>query len=635
MIDFTKFYLSILFILGAIFCSGELYASSGEVTKSGRNFVATVDGETVYNGRDFIFAIQAAANNLTAGRSSKEIVRIKTSGSTGRHSWDGDLKAVNIPSFTILDFEGNTMDVNDDRDNTIVPIRGQSVSDIEIRNMRITGNPRYGMWIQSCENVTLSQIHISIPKATSIGLGIRIDDHRGPLSKNVSIDYVYVENSQHHAVETYGVDGINIGTVETRDTGGCGLLLNYTANATVGTVNAYRASNGGGYAAFRAANHAGPNITVDKVIARECGRGVFAVSGSYGITINSVDIEGSTSHGMLIENTQDFLVKGGIIANCGAEGVRITSRSDGEFLPSQYVTVENLRVSGCTYGVRETLPYTNHNSILNNDLRGNETCLYYEGEGTVATGNDCGDGGTGAALDGTYMIVARHSDKVLEVYASSTDNGGNVVQWTNLDGENQQWTLSSVGDGYYQITNVLSGKALEVYGQSTENGGNIVQWDYLGGTNQQWKINDLGDGYYSIINRGSGKAVDIEAISSDDGANVLQWDYSGGYNQQFSLMPVTDKSTTTTTARKAPVEADLEGEEQLAGLTPYPNPTTGSFSIKMAGEFEYMIYDQVGRVMEQGKAKNNLQTGDDLNAGIYLIRIRFDQQISQFKLIKE
>jgi hypothetical protein len=97
---------------------------------------------------------------------------------------------------------------------------------------------------------------------------------------------------------------------------------------------------------------------------------------------------------MLIEDTEDFTVNGGVIRNAGAEGVRITSRRlgqgpGGDHHPASQVTVQNLRISGCPWGIRETLPRTNNNRILNNDLRGNENCYEIQGEGTIAEGNLC------------------------------------------------------------------------------------------------------------------------------------------------------------------------------------------------------------------------------------------------------
>ena len=77
-------------------------------------------------------------------------------------------------------------------------------------------------------------------------LGVRIDNYgdKTEPSRNIRIDSAYVSGASSHAVETYGVDGITIGTVTARNVGESGLLLNQTVNATVGTVDAENAGAG-------------------------------------------------------------------------------------------------------------------------------------------------------------------------------------------------------------------------------------------------------------------------------------------------------------------------------------------------------------------------------------------------------
>lgn len=347
--------------------------------RSGGKEVATVAG--------YMPALDAAIAALTPGRTAAETVHVWDDGLSGDHEWDGDLRTVDVPSHTVLDFHGTTFRVNDSVGaDDVVPLRIRDAKDVTVRNLRITGNPRYGIRVEAGDDVTLSQIHLSLREATSIGLGIRIEWRKGRWSRNIAIDHVYGEHCATHVVETYGVDGLEIGSVEARETGGCGLLLNATRNARIGRVSAYRATPGGGYAAFRIANDAGPNIAVGEVIARECGRGFFSVNGSRGCTIDRVDIEGCTSHGILLENAQDITIRGGTIRNCGSEGVRISSRR--EFHRSERNTVEGLAITGCARGIRETGP-SDGNTFRGNRLSGNGTCLELEGAATVAADNEC------------------------------------------------------------------------------------------------------------------------------------------------------------------------------------------------------------------------------------------------------
>lgn len=382
--------------------SAQTTTREAEVIRSDEVWKARVGAVTLYSGLDMIEAIQAASNGLTPDRNWKETVHIRASGKVGDETAGPGLIAVRVPSYTILDFHENTVHVEGSSNNSIIPVRAQEVQHIEVRNLRVIGNPRFGLFMKGCQNVVLSNIHLSLgPTKTSTetgGGGIRTEGGDRAWSGTVNRDFVLedivVENTRGHGVELWRTDGLTVGTITTRNTGYAGLLLNQTRNARIQLVDAFRANYGGGYAGFRTANDAGPNIEVGKVIAIECGRGVFTVSGSQGITIHEVEIARSSGHGMLIEDTKDFVVHGGTITDCGAEGIRINSRRLGQgpgadHHPASNVTVQNLRISGCPWGVRETLPRSNNNRILNNDLRGNQNCLEHQGEGTVAKGNVC------------------------------------------------------------------------------------------------------------------------------------------------------------------------------------------------------------------------------------------------------
>ena len=66
------------------------------------------------------------------------------------------------------------------------------------------------------------------------------------------------------------------------------------------------------------------------------------------------------------------------------------------------------------------------------------------------------------------------------------------MQWTDLNGTNQQLRLAGLDSGYVRLINRNSGKALEVQGASTADGGNVVQYADWNGTNQQWQLVRVG-----------------------------------------------------------------------------------------------------------------------------------------------
>lgn len=582
MKHFSYILLSMLILL----TTAQMTAfGQGEVTRSGDTWTAEVNNNVVYSGNDMMDAIQSAMNNLTPGRTSKETVHVRNSGDTGPHEWDGDVKHMNMPDYTIIDFHGNTINVNDGASNIIVPFRNRESDWIEIRNLNMTGNPRYGLWIQGCHHVILSNIHLSIAEtydSEGPGLGMRFEARGGQVSgrwnEDVTLENIFVENSKGHAVEFWGTDGLEIGTVETRNNGGCGLLLNNNTNVHVQKVDAYRANYGGGYAGFRTANNCGPNIRVDTVISRECGRGIFSVSQSRDVTIDWVDISDCSGNGMLIEDSWDYTINGGIVRDNGGDAVRLASRTN-EHEPAQNVTIQNLCITGNhSYGIRETSSgsgygNTDNNFFLNNDLRGSASNpdreLVYEGANTVAEGNcvtggpeyedcgcesgavetdcngdpngtafidDCGTcaGGNTSILpcsqdveEGYYTIHPFHSNLCL---TPNTSNGADQMNCD--DGTAQVWQLIR-DDNTYHIYNSNTDTYLSY--------GNGASGTYLSMTQNpvNWRLEDAGeDTWHFVIPENPDHVADVEGNSQDEGESVLLWTRNGNDNQRFTFEEV-------------------------------------------------------------------------------------------------
>ncbi len=145
---------------------------------------------------------------------------------------------------------------------------------------------------------------------------------------------------------------------------------------------------------------------------------------------------------------------------------------------------------------------------------------------------------TAPPTDTWFRLINRNSGKALDDFAWSTADGGDVVQWTDLNGANQQWRFVSSGGGFYRLLNRHSGKVLDVLGRSTANGADVVQWADLDGTNQQWRLTDGGGGFVNLLNRNSGQALEVFEWSTADGGDVVQWPATGGANQQWRLVPV-------------------------------------------------------------------------------------------------
>lgn len=323
-------------------------AFNAEAVLSGSTWTARNGGRTVYTGGDMRSAVQAAIDSLTSGRTSKQWVLVRGNGSVSAGS------RITLPSHTGIDVCG-TINVTGSGSGDQAPIYSRGTRDVEVRYLSLTGRPLYGIFMRNVENVVLGQIDMRL----SGGLGVRIDNrgNTSVRSRNIRIDRVFVSGAGSHAVETYGVDNITIGTVTARNVGESGLLLNDTINATVGTVDAENAGAGTGYAAFRTANRNGrvgsgypTNIRVGTVRARGGGRGVFCVSESGGLTIDRVDLANTGNNAVLIENCYNVSLAAQSGTVSGGGEIRLAARS--EFPNNRDITVQNLTVTNSS--IRES-----------------------------------------------------------------------------------------------------------------------------------------------------------------------------------------------------------------------------------------------------------------------------------------
>lgn len=200
---------------------------------------------------------------------------------------------------------------------------------------------------------------------------------------------------------------------------------------------------------------------------------------------------------------------------------------------------------------------------------------------------------TGIVSGATYRIMARHSNKALDVNGggSAVQNGANVHQWEYLGGTNQQWTITQVEGSYYRLTAVHSGKALEVFNWYTNDGANVQQNAYTGGANQQWNIESVGNGYYRLINRYSGKALDVNGGvgATQNGVNVQQWAYLAQANQQWQLVRLNGGAREESPATMVEQAKDA-----------YPNPFYDKVYIfvhlKQMGKVKVTIFNTLGQI---------------------------------------
>ncbi|KAL4913023.1 hypothetical protein BDW62DRAFT_220915 [Aspergillus aurantiobrunneus] len=278
-------------------------------------YTASVGGSEVYSGDNYYEAITSALDGISSGQR----LSIIASGSIGTNVIDIDSGKI---------FEGcGTIDVQANeggRGN----IRSLNTENVQIPYLTLTGSPYFGMHFYGVTGLSLGEITMNL----SGGLGIRFERDEAP-NTDVSMDVINISGAGSHAVETWNIDGLTINQVIARDVGECGLLLQATTNAQIGTVDGDNVATGTGYATFRMANANGQlnggyetNVFVENVIARGGGRGIFCVSESGGAEIGNVDISDTENNSILIENCYGVSILGGTVS--GGGDIRLSARDE-------------------------------------------------------------------------------------------------------------------------------------------------------------------------------------------------------------------------------------------------------------------------------------------------------------------
>ncbi|KAK4622208.1 hypothetical protein CLAFUW4_06779 [Fulvia fulva] len=194
----------------------------------------------------------------------------------------------------------------------------------------MTGNPYFGLRFYGVTGLVLGEIDMNL----SGGIGIRFDRDEAA-NEDVTMGTIAVTGAGSHAVETWNIDGLTIDSVIARDCGECGLLLQNSINVDVGLVDGNNVGANTGYGTLRFANRNGrlasgsydTNVRVDSVKSRGGGRGVFCVSESGGATISNVDLADNGNNAILIENCYNVDVSGTVD---GGGEVRLAARTEFE-----------------------------------------------------------------------------------------------------------------------------------------------------------------------------------------------------------------------------------------------------------------------------------------------------------------
>jgi hypothetical protein len=138
-----------------------------------------------------------------------------------------------------------------------------------------------------------------------------------------------------------------------------------------------------------------------------------------------------------------------------------------------------------------------------------------------------------------YRLIARHSNKVLDLSSNSTANGLQLVQNTWTGANRQIWRIKPIDATYYQIVNGFSGKVVNVLNGSTADGQNITQQPYSNIPQRQWKFEKNATGQYYVTNKNSNKVLDVNNASTANNTHIVQWAKNvNSTHQQWTVQQV-------------------------------------------------------------------------------------------------
>lgn len=334
-------------------------------------------------------------------------------------------------------------------------------------DMTLNNNTNMGIRTSRASDIVLWNV-----KIYGGSIGARIDSHPsrpyedGRWVSNLTVQDCRFENTSSHGIETYGVDGFTGYGIVARNCGECGVLLNKTKNGTIGTVDAYRCCYGGGYAGLRYANNC-DNIVANNLIARECGRGYFVLTGTQNTTLKNCTIEDCTDIGIWMQDVANCVVQAG----CTNSGVAVSGSGS-------YANVSSSCGGGTTYY----------------QLQNRNTGLFLDGMGRTANGSDVGQYGNTSHVNSQWILESAGSYYKLQNLGTGlyldgmgrTANGSNCGQWSNSSSYNQQWERISTGS-YYQLKNRATGLILDGMGY-TSNGSACGLWANTTHYNSHWSF---------------------------------------------------------------------------------------------------------------------------------------------------
>ncbi len=131
--------------------------------------------------------------------------------------------------------------------------------------------------------------------------------------------------------------------------------------------------------------------------------------------------------------------------------------------------------------------------------------------------------------EGTYKITSALNNMVFNVAGGSTSNYANLGVTTSNNGNNQKYAINVADDDSYTITAMHSNKNIDIHASSLLNPNNLIQYAKQNYIYQKWIIKSAGNGLYYIVSKYNNLYVSV------NGDNVLLKQYTGDNSQKFIL----------------------------------------------------------------------------------------------------
>lgn len=247
---------------------------------------------------------------------------------------------------------------------------------------------------------------------------------------------------------------------------------------------------------------------------------------------------------------------------------------------------------------------------------------------------DCNGTQNGTAkLDNCDRCAGGNTNKV-----ACTSVGEAETDACSFDGTIDNNNINFKGSGFINVPNAIGSKIMFSINSTTASSKTIsFRYANGGSTNRTGDVVVNGNkvGTLNFTPTGNFTTYLVEDIAfnlvlGDNIVQIISTTADGLANiDQIGYVSVGLKkgNCTITSLNYKPIESNL--------ISVYPNPFEDTFELKLMESFTYDLIDYQGVVIESGRSDSeNLQLGNNLSAGIYLLKIYRQSLIHTFKICK-